>query len=265
MTGIESIYAEAVHRNFRRFFANYPPNSPVGIGALGFVRNYVFDVDRVNALKPATKIDSGHDGTFAFQHGKSISFSSVSKGELQAGGNLASSAKLSISFGHGKSIFFNAAGCTVRVVADRDRLAKEILSRFARKEWNAEHVIVTGIVKASALTLLATSDSGGSVELTATSDVPSIDLANASTRLKALQSTSVQTQFVTARSTVPLLIVGQIVKRVFLSPKFRTRYLIGGPQDQDLNDARDKALRDGKAIEDEFAFAEIDDTPLITT
>lgn len=171
---------------------------------------------------------------------------------------------MSITFAHGKSVFFNAAGCLVSVIADRDRLGKEILGRFARKQWDPEHVIVTGVVEASALTVLATNDRGGSVELTATSDVPSIDFANASIRLKASKVANVQTQFVTTQSTISLVIVGQIVKRVFLSPKFRTRYLLGSAPPNDLNAARDEALRCGKPIDEEFAFSEMDDTGLST-
>jgi hypothetical protein len=264
MKGIQEIYSEAVHVNFPRYFANFPPNIPIRLGDYGDLRRDCFDrrgnvTDRFG-VGTRSRIKRSAPSTFEFRSGRSVSVTLRAKGDVLPSGIPAVKAGMGVNFSRGRSVLFNAAGCTVESIEDIDGFGKRLLDLFQEKRWEADRVVVTSFIAATTLTLVISAEANASIDLEADGDLSSIDLSQARIKLHMTGERGLAAKYITEGNTFPLVGLSRVQKRIF-GPRFQTRYATYTPQTSvDMEAEAERIRAVGGSIKEVFALVPIDDT-----
>ena len=264
MTGIQEIYSEAVHVNFPLYFANFPPNTAIRLGDYGDLHRDCFDrrgnVTDTFGVGIRSRSDPSAASTFEFRSGRSVSVTLRAKGDLLPSGIPAVKAGMGVDFSKGKSILFNAAGCTVESIEGIDSFGERLLDLFEQRRWEAGRVVVTSFIAATTLTLVISGEAGASIDLEAEGDLSSIDLSQAGIKLRVKGERGLAAKYITAEKTFPLVGLSCVQKRLF-APKFQSRHATHTPQIRvDIEAEAERIRASGGSIKEEFALVRIDDT-----
>lgn len=265
MPGIEQIYSEAVHVNFPRYFANFPPNAAVRLGDYGYLRGDCFDrsgnVSDRYGISTRPRSDESAPATLEFRSGRSVSVKLRSKGDILPSGIPVVTAGVDVGFARGNSILFNAAGCKVTEIENIDAFGKRLTALFDEGQWEASSVVVTSFVSVATLTLIISGESNASIELDAVGDLASIDLSHAEILLKAGNERGIASKFVSAQDTTPLIGLSCVQKRILGARRFRTHYATHTPEiNADIEAEAAQIRAAGGSIKEAFTLIPIDDT-----
>ena len=263
MTGIQEIYSEAVHVNFPSYFATFPPNTPIRLGDYGDLRRDCFDrrgnvTDKFGVGIRSRPVSA--PSRFEFRSGRSVSVTLRAKGDVLPSGIPAVKAGMGVNFSRGRSVLFNAAGCTVESIEDIDGFGKRLLDLFQERRWEADRVVVTSFIAATTLTLVISAEANASIDLEADGDLSSIDLSQAGIKLHVTGERGLAAKYITKGNTFPLVGLSRVHKRIF-GPRFQTRYATHTPQPSvDIEAEAERIRAVGGSIKEAFALVPIDDT-----
>jgi hypothetical protein len=142
MTSLQRSYAKAVHGNFPKYFANFPPNSPVALGDYGILKDGIFDRQgsgETMGVRPKV-IATGSVATFQFTTGDDVAVTLGAAGHANVPGTKAQ-VGASIKFGRTGAVFFAAAGCQVFEFDDEKPARDGVLQAFFDDIWQPEWVL----------------------------------------------------------------------------------------------------------------------------
>jgi hypothetical protein len=207
MSAVVDIYTYAVYENLRPLFANWEPGSPVALGDYEIVvgRNFI-PLGNVSQL--GIKIEAPRELPAGSQQLRYFGTRGTTDVDLQAAVSgptgLIAQAKLAVTFSAEDAVFFRAAGCRTKMVANKSALGREVMRRYgaARPSWRWEWAVVTDLITAAATTIAVSGGSSGSIVFEAAGNVPNVDLADASIGLNVRSEAGiVLSLFVTGGNT----------------------------------------------------------------
>ena len=213
MGSLAAQYCEQIKNHFKVFYATFPPNQPYELGDFGVLNDDVFvrlgNVKNRFGMTFAVRAGEAKSPAIDFTSKGSVAVEFRGKAEA-AVGTVPVKAGLDITFARENSVFFNAADCTLDSVEDQVALGEQILALYAQKKWEKKYALVTGVLRARSTTAIVSSSSNSSISLDAASDVPVIDLADASLKLSVKRVKDVALKIVTEGELVPLMSLSKI-------------------------------------------------------
>jgi hypothetical protein len=212
MMSLAAQYCKELRRELRRH-ANFPPNRPVALGDYGVVRDDVFDrLGNVADLGIRfSTVDGAGQSTFQFKSQGSVDFELIAKGDVQPGGVPAVRAGLDMKFHREHAVFFTAAGCTVKAVANIAELGRVLIELLRQGRWESDYYVVTEVNHAERTTAVASGEKGSEIRLEADSPaLEQIKLADASLSLHVKRSKSMALEIVTEEAQIPLMQLSRI-------------------------------------------------------
>lgn len=208
MAKIVDVYTNAVYSNLKPLRANWEPSQPVKLGNFGVLRGQAFqrlgDVASVGIAIGAT-IDEALNDQKIFSSASDMSVSFNAAGGVAPNPAVALNASVSIAFGSKDSAFFNAAGCSYSMIADKVALGNAIMTLYDQGKWHREWAVITDLVTSKATTVVISSASNAKIVLEAKGNSPKIDLADASIGLNVTSSTNIGYQVIAQAGLTPLI------------------------------------------------------------
>lgn len=264
MPGFHQIYAKAVHYHLPKYFANFPPNSPIEVGDYGSLNSGVFDragnVRDVFGVAFTHEVLRGQPALINFQSGEGISTSIGGTADAVAG-LLSKQVSVTVKFAKRDGIVFRAIGCEPYTIMDREAFGREIIGLFERDRISAEFVVVTSLIRAKSLTVVASASAGATIELNAEAELAHLDIASTDIGLRVVHESGLAARFVAARSTIPLVGLSRIRKWPFTKPRFETKFLNRNPPIiAELERQKAQARASGTPLKKALRLAEIDDS-----
>lgn len=206
MSSIAEIYTEAVYDNLKPLYGNWEPGRPVKLGDFGLLRGRIFiylgNIEE-RGISFQTRTDPAKDQKY-FSSAGDTQINFYAKGSVTSSGVVNEKARVEIRFSSRKAVFFNAAGCSYTMIADKVALGRRVMDLFRRGEWQREWAIVTDLVEAESTTLAVSGADQAAIAFEATSDVPYIDLADAAIGLEVKMASNIGYQVVAEKGLVPL-------------------------------------------------------------
>ena len=257
MKSLQTSYAKAIHSHFPKYFANFPPNSPVALGDYGVLKDGIFDRQGSGeflGVRPEV-IAAGKAGTIQFTTGDDVTVTLRGAGHVDVPGAEAQ-ADVSIRFGNKGGVFFAAAGCQIVEFDDEKLTGDRVLEAFIAGNWKPEWVLVTRIVKAKALNLLVSEAAGAYADLdvAGTTTVNFTDVRSAA-KFTIKKSRSIGCQFIGNRETVPLLSLLGVRKRPFRTPYLE--HLGAQPPPENLKADRDRMIKANVNLRERFEAVDL--------
>lgn len=209
---LASQYCKELRRELRRH-ANFPPNRPIALGDYGVVRDHVFDrLGNVADLGIRFGVvDGAGQSSFQFKSQGSVDFELIAKGDVQPGGIPAVRAGLDLKFSREYAVFFAAAGCSVKAIANIAELGRVLIELLRQGRWESDYYVVTEVNHASRTTAVASGQRGAEIRLEADSPaLEQIQLADASLSLHVKRSKSMALEIVTEQAQIPLMQLSRI-------------------------------------------------------
>jgi hypothetical protein len=129
------------------------------------------------------------------------------KGDIRPGiPILLVNAALDIRFSGMNSIFFNACGCSVASISDKDKVFSKLLDQYYKGQWKKENKLITDVINADSTTVIISSASNAAISLEAeNSDIKVIDITQASMGLKASSERNIGLSILTKGGLTPLI------------------------------------------------------------
>jgi hypothetical protein len=202
---ISDIYVSEVGRQLG-YLAAWPPTDSLQLGDIGTVEDGQFKRD--SSLREL-EID------FAAEEISGLSFLTFrSKGVTQADQPFAGGLRRSISFELRDSVFFDAQDCVASRIANLSSVGNAIMSRYWRRKWNRDQLVVCELVKAGALTVLVSDRARAQAQLILENDQAVAGIESQS----GLGFTAIGVSH-----TTPLFRVGQVSSRFLGQASFAVR------------------------------------------
>lgn len=257
MDSVATSYCKTLQKQFRDFYAIWPPNAPIRLGDFGYLQGPVFSrkssLASVGITDWKARSGRGAPSTYTCTTASGTEVKFHAKGEVNTGGVPLAKATAEVKFSRGEAIFFNAAGCVLDEIEDQIGLGRTVLDMFAKKTWNDDWAVVTGIVRSGATTVAVSAEAGASVLLEASADQPNIDLANVNAGLHVGTSRSLSSLFVGEAGFTPLVRLSKVRRKFFEGRVFG----IGDPDEHDTFLLREQLLTESKSVSELFEFSEI--------
>jgi hypothetical protein len=216
MESMAEIYTSAVHHHMQRLWANWLPTSPVELGDIGILEDSVF-VPLANISRFGIEIGKPQQGTIdahqAFNSSNDVTVKLEAKGQAGIGSVTAANATLSITFGSQHAAFFNAAGCSYFMIADKLGLAAAVMKLYDAGQWNREWVVVTDVVPSKETTVVISGAANASIVLEADASVPNINVAQLGLNLSVASSSNVGYEIVGSSGLTPLFGLSKVKSR----------------------------------------------------
>ena len=264
MDSIAVSYCRTLQAQFRDLYATWPPNAPLRLGDFGYLQGPVFSRKSslgslgVSGWKTRSGRSAASTFTSSTASGTEVNFHA--KGEANPGGVPLAKATAEVKFSRGEAVFFNAAGCVLEEIEDQIGLGRTILDLFAKRIWNDDWCIVTGVVRSGATTVAVSADANASLVLEAAADQPTVDLANASAGLQVRTNRSLSSLFVGEAGFTPLVRLSKVRRKLLWGRVFS----IGDPDEQDTFDLREQLITGSKDLSEIFEFSSITPFSLYT-
>ena len=213
MAEIGKSYSDIVYYNLRPLHANWEPTQPLALGDYGILAGHAFqrlgDITQLGiAIGDVIEDDVGDQKIFSSGTGTTVAFRAA--GQAAAASAIEGRAGIDIKFGSEGSTFFNAAGCSYSLIANKTSLGDEVMKLFDAGTWNRGWAVVTDLVKSHATTVAIATASNAKITIETTAAVPQIDLANASIGLSASHWENVGYQIIAKAGLTPLLGLSKI-------------------------------------------------------
>lgn len=207
MSSIAEIYTRTVYENLRPLYANWEPGRPVKLGDFGVMRDRTLillgNVGQFG-IEFTTRTDPASDQKYFSSEGETqITF--YAKGSVGVSGIANPRAGVEIKFFSRRAVFFNAAGCSYTMIADKVELGRQVMERFKAGEWQREWAVVTDLVEAKSTTVIVSGGDEAMILMEATGDIANINLADASIGLDVKMASNIGYQVVAKNGLMPLL------------------------------------------------------------
>lgn len=164
------LYQKEMH-NHMGFFATWLPASTLELGDFG-----VLEAGRFRRVGSLRELGVAHaDIRGGPPENMSYSASAQRAVETSLGASApvpVAKAELSIRFSQQGGYVFEAAGIRNIEIADRMRLAKDLLAAYNQGRWQKEWLIVDAVYRAASATIIVSEDSSSEIVLRASGDVP---------------------------------------------------------------------------------------------
>jgi hypothetical protein len=205
------------------------------LGDVGILRDYVYV--RVRSLREygidfRARIERG-TGSLQYASAGSVSSEFKLAGQLPPAGSMLSEAQAGVvvSFNAENTFFFFADGYSTSSIEDQKALADGLLALRLNGDWPDDYVVVTEVVLSERTTILASSASGGQIELSADASAGAGigDIFSGSAGLRALRAQNMALQVVAEGGLTPLFRAWGI-KRRFLGRPTLVRRGVPTPQ-----------------------------------
>lgn len=257
---IERLLCEAVHVNYPKYFANFPPNNPVKIGDFGYLKNDSFDyegnVEAVFNIKIG-EIRPGNHADVEFKSKAGVSVRASAKGDINASGIADANAEAIVEFKKANSVFFKATGCQIKLIEDKTSFGNQILNLFEENRWKKKFVVVTSIIEARTLNLFISHSENALIKLKANSNLPDVNVFDAGVDCSVVQENGIANKWVAEENTIPL--IG--LSKISFWGEFRTKYLVGDEEEEgDLEELQNQIKNSGLSIREAFQLSPIDES-----
>jgi hypothetical protein len=202
-------YGREIHDDLE-YWATWLPGSFVRLGDCGSIEDFRFT--RRSSL-PSFGIPVGQPVPRSRGHlvheskdGVSIQFHGGAAGSLPGAPNLpGAAAGVTIAFASENGVVFAARDCKETEISEIDDLQTALRDAYANKGFPANYVVVTGVVEASAATILISSGKKASVTLSANVELTTLaDIARADAGISIASSSGLATQYVAEGELTPL-------------------------------------------------------------
>jgi hypothetical protein len=164
------LYQKEMHSNVG-FFATWLPASILELGDLG-----VLEAGRFRRVGSLGELGVPHAD---IRQGAPENMSYSASAQREVASSLGASttvpvakAELSIRFSQQGGYVFEAASIRHVEIADRMKLAKNLLAAYNQGRWQKEWLIVDAVYKAASATIIVSEDSASEIVLRASGDVP---------------------------------------------------------------------------------------------
>jgi hypothetical protein len=226
MVAINKQYAREMHEKFG-FFATWLPNLMLQPGAIGELRDQVFEPKTSLSLK-GIRFEVDKDPRpvdLDYTSSDAVAIEASAAGNARASGGPQAGGRIAVSFKRADAVAFQATGCIGSRIADLDSLGREILARQRRGEWNDSHVVVTDVIAVKTATILISNSQNGRIELGVAAkspgSVPALATIDASATVT--RAVGIGTRIVGQSGLTPLFKVAGIKRRIFGSDTFAIR------------------------------------------
>jgi hypothetical protein len=181
MSGMAQRYCSELHREFQNLHAVWEPGNPLKLGDFGVMDGSVFRKKGNIEQKGVSVVIEPDDDSkyFSYKTAASTEVKFYANGEAPVGGTVNGRAKIEILFSNENSIFFNATDCRHDGVKDLEKIGDSLMDLLENDKWDMDYMVVTGILRARATTIVISATSGSSILLEAGANVPTIDLRDA--------------------------------------------------------------------------------------
>jgi len=254
-------YSESLRDHFKVFYANWPPGELLRLGDTGTLDGKIFIRDGNVQSDLGLQVDSRTDQTgdhYSFKSEDSVSIGFTAKGQTTAQPGLAARAAIEIGFSSKDSVFFNAAGVRHHSLENPALLGRLILELHKQGKWSPRRFVVTRLVESDNCTTIISGSSRSSIRLEAQSDVPRIDLADASLKLDVATENSIAFEIVSASGHYPLLGLSGIKPARWYVPGDRPEWSSNAKRIYMNMDLALEAVRSGEGKHEEaFLFGDI--------
>jgi hypothetical protein len=226
-------YITELHQAFGYLFANWVPQQPIALGDYGRFQKGVFHRDgKLEDLGIKVQRGAPDEARALYQYHSKNSSSAQLK--LDASGKASGAGKakagLEIKFADANSVFFNAAGCSLRTVTNISAIGDAVRGKLDEGTWEYDWVVVTSLIDAKSTTAIVSSSGNGAIVLNAEGDVPNVDLANATLKLGVNSESNIGLKVVTEPNCFPLFACHKAHWRILGQPGWRTKLLREGAE-----------------------------------
>ena len=219
MSEAGTLYVKGIYDRFS-YLATWLPNTSLVLGDVGFQEGGYFK--RMTTLKELGipfKVRSGKkpvDFTYTSQSG--ITFQTKAAGEVAAGTTLPlGQAGIVIEFNESGAFLFQAIGCRVNEIEDKEKLGQAIIQMYREKTWDGGWSVVDTLVKADSVTIVVSNSQQASLELSAKTPLAITNLANVEAGLTVNSQQGDMVRFLAAKGLMPLFKLSRIKKSLLAS------------------------------------------------
>jgi hypothetical protein len=212
--GLADIYSESVHSNLR-MYAAWPIDTPLGLGDFGTLDGHLFQ--RLGNIKDQYSIQikslsSKSSVHYDYRSADTVETTMYAKGDMKLGGQIPlAKAGLEINFSGENAVFFDAAGCNISTIENKDNVFNEITKLYRKGKWDKKHTLITDIIRAESAMVLISKSKDASIFLEAESpEITVIELAKASIGLRCKSEKNIGLNFISTQETTPLIKLGRI-------------------------------------------------------
>jgi len=213
-------YTKEIYKKFG-YYATWLPGKKIKIGDVGKLNGKVFE--RETNLK-----NLGIDFKVVYDKNKisldyksegSVNISPKISGQVPVAGSKLTNldAGITLNFAKEKSVAFVAQGVLLHQINDLIPVKKEVLKRFATKEWEKDWVIISELAVADSATILISSKGSTTIDIKAKTDIglDKLQLANTDAGLQLMNSMGLETNIIAEAELTPLFkVVGLKGKKV---------------------------------------------------
>lgn len=226
MAAISKQYAREMHDKFG-YMATWLPSVQLKLGDVGTIRAGVFE-PLTSLAQLGITFASDHDRQAAdldYTSSDAVSIQTKASAELpnpivglaQAQGNI------SISFKRAEAVVFQASGCASSKLTNLNALGEEILARYRRGDWNAEHVVITDLITAKAATILISNSKDAQIDLALKAEVSPAVTKLADADVAVTRASGIGARIVAAKGLTPLFKVAGVRRRIIRDDEFARR------------------------------------------
>lgn len=211
---LADIYSESIHNNLR-MYAAWPIDTPLNLGDFGTLEGQLFQ--RLGNLKERYNIEvkslsSNSSVHYDFKSAGLVETTMYAKGDINVGGQIPlAKAGLEINFSGENAVFFDAAGCSISSIENKDKVFNEITKLYRRGMWDKKYTLITDIIRSESTRVFISNSQNASIFLEAQSPkITVIDLAKANIGLRCASEKNIGLNVISTNSTTPLMKLGRI-------------------------------------------------------
>lgn len=223
MNQIDRIYKLTFRKHFTNHECNFPPTREIELGDYGEMKNGFFDKrgnirDHEISFVPSEDKNPSHE---TFETIGAVNSNFIAKGDITPIGIPAAKASLEIGFSSDKAVFFSTADTVYNEIEDLNGLGQKIMDLRKVQKWDKRWHIVTKVIQGSNAIVIISGGSDSSIKIEAEADVPNINLADASVKLKFGNNSKTAYKVIVPKKITLGFGLSRVYNRWFLNPGFK--------------------------------------------
>jgi len=224
MASASKQYLNGIHKKFS-FLATWFPNACIKLGDVGIQEGDQFkQMTTLDNLGVSFRVRGGTSPLdFAYTSESGVAVQTKAAGELSPGTSLPlAEAGIHIQFSSAGAFLFQAAGCIVDEIDDKDSLGKTVLLLARQGRWDENWAVVDTVVRAASATIVVSNSNAGSLDLTAKGPVSLANLASLDAGITVSSQSGDVVRFIAAKDLMPMFRLSRIKRSLF-------QQILGGP------------------------------------
>ena len=208
-------YAGDIHRDLH-MYAAWPVDTPLALGDYGTLEGKLFQ--KIGNIKEdhniiVKSLASTASVSYDYRTSGIVKTALYAKGEVKVGTSFPlAKAGLDINFSGENAVFFNASGCKITSIENKESIFSKILQLYRSGKWNKEYRLITELVNAESTIIIASKSSNASISLEADSPaITVIDLAKAKIGLNLVREEGIGLKVFSDGNLTPLRKLAGIV------------------------------------------------------